>query len=137
MTQSHLIPRITKSKVEDEDKIGNVTLPDNTNNIEQNSTSSVQDQVNEWYEQTKNSLTEENNDLIEKPEDQTADQVKESKQQLQVELIEEENEIEQREFEIIKPEDYVLEDLSTYSSQFKDRIIIHLDQEVKRLSNQS
>lgn len=43
---------------------------------------------------------------------------------------------EQREFEIIRPEDYVIEDLPKYSSQLKDRIIIYLDEEVKRLTKE-
>jgi hypothetical protein len=37
----------------------------------------------------------------------------------------------------IRPEDYVIEDLPKYSSQFKDRIIIYLDEEVRRLRDQA
>lgn len=47
-----------------------------------------------------------------------------------------EAEEQQREFEIIRPEDYIIEDLRKYSSQLKDRIIIYLDEELKKLTKE-
>jgi hypothetical protein len=43
-----------------------------------------------------------------------------------------EEELDEREFQI-RPEDYNINDLHKYSSEFKDRIIIHLDEEVTKL----
>lgn len=44
----------------------------------------------------------------------------------------------EEEFQIqIRPEDYTIEDLPKYSSQFKDLIIIYLDEEVRRLREQA
>jgi hypothetical protein len=44
----------------------------------------------------------------------------------------------QEDFQIqIRPEDYTIEDLPKYSSQLKDRIIIYLDEEVRRLRKQA
>src|SRR5215469_18719123 len=37
----------------------------------------------------------------------------------------------------IRPEDYIIEDLPKYPSQLKDRIIIYLDKEVRRLREQA
>ena len=37
----------------------------------------------------------------------------------------------------IRPEDYIIEDLPKYPSQLKDRIIIYLDKEVRRLREQT
>ena len=43
----------------------------------------------------------------------------------------------QEDFQIqIRPEDYIIKDLPKYSSQLKDRIIIYLDGEVRRLRKQ-
>jgi hypothetical protein len=52
-------------------------------------------------------------------------------------VIEEKEDEEPLEMFQIRPEDYLIEDLPKYPSELKDRIIVYLDEEVRKLREQS
>lgn len=147
MNQSHSTPR-PKPKVEDEDKIGNVTLPnDDKNLMEQSSISTITTDnqtgipvVNEIKDTEIEEIEIEKSMLPETVDEESQHDVlspngQQGQEQEQISIEESAKVSKTNEFDIIRPEDYVIENLHTYSSQFKDRIIIYLDQEVRRLKH--
>jgi hypothetical protein len=116
MTQSHPVTRKQTENAQVVVEPGNLRLPNDAKNVTEQKAEGEGEKAT-----LPGTITEESNE--------------QQKQQSITQQLEEQREKEeQQEFEIIRPEDYVIEDLPKYSSQLKDRIIIYLDDEVKRLT---